>query len=122
MGALGDPWAPQGTQGGQGGEEFLIVLPNTSLHEAEQVADRLRRGVADTIIPLPADGASLRVTASFGVSEIAWDEPSTEDALRRADEALYRSKHKGRNCVTIAPTAKFSASHFGRTEAAAIIG
>ncbi len=106
----------------QGGEEFLIVLPNTSLHEAEQVADRLRRGVADTIIPLPADGASLRVTASFGVSEIAWDETSAEDALRRADEALYRSKHRGRNCVTMAPAGKLASLRNAQAEAIAITG
>jgi len=87
----------------QGGEEFVIVLPNTPLADAERVADRLRRTVGEAEIPLAGGSGALRVTASFGVSEIAWDEPSSDEALRRADEALYRSKHKGRNRVTVAP-------------------
>lgn len=85
----------------QGWEEFVIVLPDTPLANAERVADRLRRALAGAPVPLAADGAALRITASFGASEIAWTEASAEAALRRADEALYRSKRKGRNRVTV---------------------
>ncbi len=86
----------------QGGEEFVVVLPDTAIAEAERVAERLRRAIAETPVPLDTDGAALRVTASFGVADIRWDEPSADDALRRADEALYRSKHNGRDRVTVA--------------------
>jgi two-component system cell cycle response regulator len=83
-----------------GGEEFVIALPDTGLDEAHFVADRLRRIIAASEIPLHTTKSKLRVTASFGVADLAWDEPSTDDAMRRADEALYGSKHRGRNCVS----------------------
>ena len=106
----------------QGGEEFVIVLPDTTIGDAERAADRLRRAIADTAIPLNADGASLRVTASFGVSEIAWDEPAADEALRRADAALYRSKHKGRNCVTMAPAGMITPAPHSMPASIAIAG
>ncbi|MCA8928471.1 MAG: PleD family two-component system response regulator [Alphaproteobacteria bacterium] len=93
----------------QGGEEFVIVLPNTALADAERVADRLRRALAESAVPLAREGAVLKVTASFGVSEIAWDEPSADEAVRRADEALYQSKHQGRNRVTAMPAGTIGA-------------
>lgn len=102
----------------QGGEEFVIALPNTPLGDAERAAERLRRAIADTAIPLAADGAVLRVTASFGVSEIAWDEASADGALRRADAALYHSKNHGRNCVTVIPSGKLAS--LGRTQTGTI--
>jgi len=106
----------------QGGEEFVIVLTNTPLAEAVRVADRLRRAIADTLIPLAADGATLRVTASFGVSDLALGEPSAEEALRRADAALYRSKNKGRNCVTMVPAGGIAPPEHDRADRIAIAG
>ncbi len=83
-----------------GGEEFLIVLPDTDLAHALRIAERLRCAIATSVIPFSDNQASLQMTASFGVAECAWTEASTDDALRRADDALYRSKHAGRNRVT----------------------
>ena len=83
-----------------GGEEFTVLLPHTEISTAWVVAERLRTSVAemkvDWEVPLP------QVTISLGV--FAFDqnnEMETTDILRRADEALYISKAKGRNCSTI---------------------
>jgi diguanylate cyclase (GGDEF)-like protein len=87
-----------------GGEEFLILLPNTKLPEAGAVAERLRTSIASSIITLPGD-VSLRVTISLGVScaanPISSDGSTLEKLLQEADKALYRAKTSGRNrtCV-----------------------
>ncbi|GAB1597110.1 GGDEF domain-containing protein [Lysobacter claricitrinus] len=78
-----------------GGEEFLLLLPSTSLQDAVAVAERLRAAICDT--PIPAIGRA--VTASFGVSELMRGREDWEAAMRRADAALYRAKDEGRNRV-----------------------
>ena len=86
--------------GRYGGEEFLIVLPETDLEAARRVAERLRRAVADHPVAL-ASGASIPLTASFGVASHAeLDSGSTADTLvSLADSRLYEAKAAGRNCV-----------------------
>jgi diguanylate cyclase (GGDEF)-like protein len=79
-----------------GGEEFLLLLPGTSLSDAAQVAERLRAAIAARNVN--CGGQELAVTASLGVSEYREDE-SLEGCLRRADENLYRAKKAGRNRV-----------------------
>jgi diguanylate cyclase (GGDEF)-like protein len=81
-----------------GGEEFAVLLLGASIEVAVAACDRLREAIAATEVKGP-DGAVLpRVTASFGVARLAPGE--TLDALvARADEALYRAKEGGRNCV-----------------------
>ncbi|HKJ88017.1 MAG TPA: diguanylate cyclase [Gammaproteobacteria bacterium] len=76
-----------------GGEEFMVLLPETSLSNARKVAEDLRASLESASIPTVA-----RVTASFGVTELKRGEPRTE-LLRRVDEALYRAKEAGRNRV-----------------------
>jgi len=83
-----------------GGEEFTVLLPRTEISTAWMVSERLRTSVASMMvpweIPLP------QVTISLGV--YAFDRNTgleTTDILRRADEALYLSKAKGRNCSTV---------------------
>lgn len=76
-----------------GGEEFLALLPHTGLDGAVVVAERLRTALAERV---RADDRP--VTASFGVTELGKDEDWMH-ALRRADQALYRAKHGGRNRV-----------------------
>ena len=82
-----------------GGEEFLLVLPRTTLSEAVAVAERVRAGVAASQLPL-SDGGCLQLRASLGVAntspEIPWD---LDTLLRQADQALYCAKRKGRNRV-----------------------
>jgi diguanylate cyclase (GGDEF)-like protein len=81
-----------------GGEEFAILLPETPLLGAQEVAERLRQAVA--AIPLRlGDGAMLWLTASLGVAERLGDESSVDAVLARADAALYQAKHGGRNRV-----------------------
>ena len=80
-----------------GGEEFALLLPETPLRQALRLAERLRRAVEAMAVPPVA-----RITASFGVAEARpTDTPLT--LLRRADEAMYRAKRKGKNRVEAAP-------------------
>ena len=79
-----------------GGEEFVLVLPSTSLSDTHKLAERLRAGLEALVLhdqgrPLP------RVTASFGVAAFPDDGDSQPDLLRVADAALYLAKHRGRN-------------------------
>lgn len=80
-----------------GGDEVLVVLPNTRLGEALGVAENLRSAV--NCRPLSIDGHMLEASLSIGVAELAAGE-SAEHLLERADEALYESKSAGRDRVT----------------------
>ncbi|MBZ5558512.1 MAG: sensor domain-containing diguanylate cyclase [Acidobacteriia bacterium] len=82
-----------------GGEEFLVLLPETPLEGAKRVADSLRRELADMRITWKDD--SLTVTASFGVSVALPAEVDGQALIARADAALYRAKDQGRNCVRL---------------------
>ena len=82
-----------------GGEEFVIVMPDTDLAKAYHVAERLRAGIAKRPFALDGAGASLEVTASIGVSSLERTGDTPESLLRRADQALYRAKRDGRNRV-----------------------
>ncbi len=88
-----------------GGDEFLIVLPETSLDGAIHVADGVRRAIAD--LAIPANGYTLRVTASLGISAVGPDELDPLTIVARADHALYDAKRAGRNQYHVAevPTA-----------------
>jgi diguanylate cyclase (GGDEF)-like protein len=85
-----------------GGEEFAIVLPETSYAEAWNVARQLRKGISRN--PFNTDKQALRVTASFGLCSVDRVSADARRVARRmmkiADAALYRSKHDGRNRVT----------------------
>ena len=82
-----------------GGEEFLVLLPETPLEGAKRVADTLRRELAD--LPIHWKDETLTITASFGVSTALPSEIDTEALIGRADAALYRAKEQGRNCVRL---------------------
>jgi diguanylate cyclase (GGDEF)-like protein len=79
-----------------GGEEFLVLLPNTTLAEATDLAERLRACLASS--PLRAGSTELAMTVSIGVAELAPAETATACA-ERADAAMYRAKRAGRNRV-----------------------
>jgi diguanylate cyclase (GGDEF)-like protein len=83
-----------------GGEEFLVLLPETPLDGARRVADALRRELADVAIPWK-DGV-VHITASFGVSVARPAEVDCHALIDRADAALYCAKDEGRNCVRLA--------------------
>jgi diguanylate cyclase (GGDEF)-like protein len=82
--------------GRYGGEEFLLILPMTNLAAASQLAQRIRTRLAAE--PLVCQPELLVVSASFGVAQIMSGE-SIDDWLQRVDQALYRAKESGRNCV-----------------------
>lgn len=83
-----------------GGEEFLLLLPHTSLSEGRFIAEKLRKIIEDRIVLIKEK--EIHITASFGVAGISGDKDSLELAYKDADKALYVAKEKGRNCVETA--------------------
>lgn len=79
-----------------GGEEFMVLCPNTKAADARLVAEKLRAAIAGHAFPVVG-----KKTASFGVAELARGE-ALEKAVERADEALYQAKESGRNRVEVA--------------------
>lgn len=85
-----------------GGEEFVVVMPDTPLAVAERVAERVRAAVEEDKFPIDQKATkSISVTASIGLAERGAD-ANADALLRRADKALYASKSSGRNRVTAA--------------------
>jgi diguanylate cyclase (GGDEF)-like protein len=82
-----------------GGDEFLLAFPETDEAQAAGIADRLRAAIAGMTVPV-SDAPALAVTVSFGLCPLDEAAP-IETTLRRADEALYRAKHEGRNRVVL---------------------
>jgi diguanylate cyclase (GGDEF)-like protein len=82
-----------------GGEEFLVLLPETPLHGARRVAETLRREISEREIQW--SGGALTISASFGVTEALSGEVNVQGLIRRADRALYRAKEEGRNCIRV---------------------
>jgi diguanylate cyclase (GGDEF)-like protein len=81
-----------------GGDEFVIVLPQTSPSAAAQIAERMRKAVEQYNF-LRREGYSLKLTASFGVASYPESAKSKEDLIRLADDAMYRVKYQTRNAV-----------------------
>lgn len=79
-----------------GGEEFLVMLPETSLQDAVQVMDRLRSAVCESTITEGENEVSLTVSAGVALTR---DRDAIEDVIERADAALYQAKSSGRNRV-----------------------
>ena len=87
--------------GRMGGEEFLVVLPDTDLEGGLQVAERLRANVA-AARPTVAD-VELQLSISLGVAQLRHADTGAASLVRRADAALYHAKDNGRNRVEAAP-------------------
>jgi len=81
-----------------GGEEFVIIMPDTDVARAYQVGERLRACVASDNFPISAD-QSVRVTASVGIGTLERPDDTPETIFKRADNALYTAKRRGRNRV-----------------------
>ena len=90
----------QDTPGRIGGEEFAVCLPETDADQAFLVAERIRTAVEQTQIEF--DSKAFTVTASIGVAHMMPGE-TRDKFIHRADTALYRAKHEGRNRVCLAP-------------------
>jgi diguanylate cyclase (GGDEF)-like protein len=80
-----------------GGEELALLLPKATCSEATELAERLRQRIVETVAF--HKGAAIPVTASFGVATYLDGVSSREKLFPQADEALYRAKSDGRNCV-----------------------
>lgn len=83
----------------QGGEEFVVIMPNTPGDLASAAAERLRRNVAGQAFEIERGRKTLEVTVSLGVATSSGSECTIDDLLKRADEALYEAKAAGRNQV-----------------------
>jgi two-component system, cell cycle response regulator len=82
-----------------GGEEFVIVMPETDMAVAAMVAERLRRRIAADPFAIAQGTRHIPVTISIGIAGLRGKEDSAANLLKRADEALYRAKRDGRNRV-----------------------
>ncbi|MGE4166103.1 MAG: diguanylate cyclase, partial [Xanthobacteraceae bacterium] len=82
-----------------GGEEFVVVMPETDKAVATMVAERLRRKIASEPFPIEGGAKSIEVTISIGIAALNSAEDNAAAVLKRADQALYRAKRDGRNRV-----------------------
>ncbi|KMY66039.1 hypothetical protein AAU61_18920 [Desulfocarbo indianensis] len=87
-----------------GGEEFVMVLVQTGLPEAVKIAERIRTQVEEETF-LKKEGVEIKITVSLGLTQYRPKE-SVEEALARADDALYAAKQEGRNRVVVRPPAE----------------
>jgi diguanylate cyclase (GGDEF)-like protein/PAS domain S-box-containing protein len=91
------------TVGRYGGEEFLVLLPQTDLIGATELAERIRVEIER------APWLKRKVTASFGIATYEVGFETAGDLIGRADDALYRSKESGRNCLSVSETPTIAA-------------
>ncbi len=82
-----------------GGEEFVVVMPDTDIGVATMVAERIRRRVAGDMFAIHRGEKQIEVTISIGIAARSTPEDTAAMILKRADEALYRAKRDGRNRV-----------------------
>jgi diguanylate cyclase (GGDEF)-like protein len=81
-----------------GGDEFVVVLPQTPPDVASKVAERIRKAIAQNAF-LKREGYIIRMTASFGVASYPESAKSKDDLLKLADEAMYKVKNYTKNGV-----------------------
>ncbi len=84
--------------GRYGGEEFVVILPETPTSDAAQIADKMRELIAER--PVFFEGRPINVTVSIGVAELCDSMTTYEEVFHNADKALYTSKENGRNRIT----------------------
>jgi two-component system cell cycle response regulator len=82
-----------------GGEEFVVVMPDTDMAVATMVAERLRRRIAADPFAIHKGEGKVEVTISIGLAALAGPDDTAANVLKRADQALYRAKRDGRNRV-----------------------
>jgi two-component system, cell cycle response regulator len=81
-----------------GGEEFLVIMPDTNMTRAYQVGERLRVAIAADAFPIQS-GPGIHLTASVGIATLEGADDTPEAVFRRADNALFAAKRRGRNRV-----------------------
>jgi diguanylate cyclase (GGDEF)-like protein len=95
---LKDSVRPYDVIGRYGGEEFVVLLPDTNLEQSLVVAERIRNAIGSVLFDL--EGDQIPVTGSLGVSCSNENDQGLNDVLKRADEGLYMAKEAGRNRVS----------------------
>jgi diguanylate cyclase (GGDEF)-like protein len=85
--------------GRMGGEEFAILVPEITLEQGVQLAERIRLSIAQTAIQIPPE--SFQITVSIGITAITQTYNSIEQFLQLADKGLYQSKETGKNRVSV---------------------
>jgi len=94
-----------------GGDEFILLLPETNIVQARLVAERLHETVLQTPLRDEDRRESIPLTVSIGIAEAKLSMPNHEAAIKLADEALYRAKAKGRDCIAVADAASTAVHH-----------
>ena len=89
-----------GRYGGEGGDELIVLLPETELDAARHVAERLRQRISSE--PIHTEKGPVTVTVSLGLSVLSSQVTDLTGLLIRADQAMYVAKSSGRNCVVVA--------------------
>jgi len=84
-----------------GGEEFVVILPNTNINGAYRVAERIRRNIINLAIKHEASTVSEVVTLSQGIGEMNNINDTVYECLKNADKSLYKAKNNGRNTIEI---------------------
>ena len=96
--------------GRYGGEEFLLLLPDSNIESAKLISERIRKQVENTYFRFK--GKKVNITLSFGISSSKFV-PTARELIELADKALYNAKHRGRNRITVAASSgKFSTLFF----------
>jgi len=95
--ALKSPLRQSDILGRFGGEEFILILPDTTPEQGRAIAERMREALASSI--LVKDGERVQVTATFALTAVQASDADIQATIRRADEYLYAGKHQGRDRV-----------------------
>ncbi|HVF49545.1 MAG TPA: sensor domain-containing diguanylate cyclase [Pyrinomonadaceae bacterium] len=88
-----------------GGDEFVVILPETSLEPAARVAERLRERISEHVFTGGRKSLKLNLTASFGVANFPLHAQSPQQLIASADTAMYQAKAAHKNCICYAPDA-----------------
>jgi len=83
-----------------GGEEFTVILPETAAKDATVIAERLRKNIAAIEVQID-DKLVLRTSISIGISEYPSSATDSEELIKTADQALYKAKNDGKNCIYV---------------------
>jgi diguanylate cyclase (GGDEF)-like protein len=86
-----------------GGEEFILILPDTGIVQAQAVAERMRESLEEEVVTV--NGITATVTATIAITQVLATDTDIQECIRRADQALYQGKHAGRNRVVAADSA-----------------
>lgn len=84
-----------------GGEEFAILMPETTPESAKPLIESMRQAIADATYQATSQGTPIKATMSFGISSREHSGESVKDLIQKADQALYKAKENGRNQVVV---------------------